>query len=57
LRRYGIAWDTYMADQVLSAKEVADKYNISTRNVYEDIKIATRRLTALIFGVDGLNVR
>ena len=46
-----------MADQVLSAKEVADKYNISTRNVYEDIKIATRRLTALIFGVDGLNVR
>ncbi len=57
LRRYGITWDTYMADQVLSAKEVAEKYNISTRNVYEDIKIATKRLTALIFGVDGLNVR
>lgn len=57
LRRYEVAWDTYMADKVLTVKEVAEKYNISTRNVYEDIKVATRRLSALIFGVDGLNVR
>lgn len=56
LRRYEVAWDMYMADKTLSAKEIAEKQNISTRNVYEDIKVATERLSALIFGVDGLKV-
>ena len=56
LRRYQVAWDMYMADDTLSAKEIAKKQNISVRNVYDDIKVATERLSALIFGVDGLNV-
>lgn len=56
LRRYEVAWDMYMADKTLSAKEIAEKQNISTRNVYEDIKVATERLSALLFGVDGLKV-
>lgn len=56
MRRYEVVWDMYMADNTLSAKEIADKQNISTRNVYEDIKVATERLSALIFGVDGLKV-
>lgn len=56
MRRHEVVWDMYMADDVLSAKEIADKQNISTRNVYEDIKVATERLSALIFGVDGLKV-
>lgn len=56
IRRYEVVWDMYMADNTLSAKEIADKQNISTRNVYEDIKVATERLSALIFGVDGLKV-
>ena len=56
MRRYEVVWDMYMADTTLSAKEIADKQNISTRNVYEDIKVATERLSALIFGVDGLKV-
>ncbi len=56
LRRYEVAWDRYMADQALSVKQIAEKQNISVRNVYEDIKVATERLSALIFGVDGLKV-
>lgn len=56
MRRYEVVWDMYMADATLSAKEIADKQNISIRNVYEDIKVATERLSALIFGVDGLKV-
>jgi hypothetical protein len=56
-RRYDVVWDMYMADEVLSAKEIAKKQNVSTRNVYEDIKVATERLSALIFGVDGLKVQ
>lgn len=56
LRRYEVLWDMYMADDILSAEDIAKKQNISIRNVYKDIKIATERLSALIFGVDGLNV-
>lgn len=56
IRRYDVLWDMYMAEKRLSAKEIAKKQNISVRNVYEDIKVATERLTALIFGVDGLKV-
>lgn len=56
IRRYDVLWDMYMAEKRLSVKEIAKKQNISARNVYEDIKVATERLTALIFGVDGLKV-
>lgn len=56
MRRYEVVWDMYMAEYTLSAKEISEKQNISSRNVYEDIKAATERLSALIFGVDGLKV-
>ncbi len=56
MRRYEVAWDMYMAEDILSAAEIAKKQNISVRTVYDDIKIAVEHLTALIFGVDGLNV-
>lgn len=56
-RRYEVVWDMYMAEQPLSAKEIAEKQNISKDTVYSDLRIAIERLTALIFGVDGLNVR
>lgn len=57
LRRYNVVWDMYMAEDTLSAKEIAEKQNISKDSVYSDLKVGIERLTALIFGVDGLNVR
>lgn len=45
-----------MAEPVLSVKEIAEKQNMSKENVYSDLKVAEERLTALIFGVDGLKV-
>ena len=56
MRRYEVIWDRYISRNILSVKKSAEKQKISTRNVYEDIKMATERLAALIFGVDGLNV-
>ena len=56
-RRYEVLWDLYMADETLSVKELAKKYHISKDSVYSDLRMATERLTALIFGVDGLNVQ
>lgn len=57
MRRYNVMWDMYIADQTLSVKEIAKKLHMSKENVYADAKVATERLTALIFGVDGLKVR
>lgn len=57
MRRYEVVWDMYMADNTLSAKEIAEKQHMSKDNVYADLRVATERLTALIFGVDGLKVR
>ena len=57
MRRYEVLWDMYMAEDTLSAKEVAEKQHVSKDTVYTDIKMAIEKLTALIFGVDGLNVQ
>lgn len=56
MRRYEAVWDMYMAEYPLSIGEIAEKQNISTRNAYNRVKNGIERLTALIFGVDGLNV-
>ena len=57
MRRYEVLWDMYMVENTLSVKEVAAKQHVSKDTVYTDIKMATEKLTALIFGVDGLNVQ
>ena len=57
MRRYEVLWDMYMAEPTLSVKEIAYKKNMSKENVYADIRVAIERMTALIFGVDGLNVQ
>lgn len=57
MRRYEVVWDMYMVDDVLSVQEIADKQHMYKDNVYADQRVAMERLTALIFGVDGLNIR
>lgn len=57
MRRYEVIWDMYMADKTLSAMEIAEKQHMSKDNVYADLRVATERLSALMFGVDGLKVR
>lgn len=56
MRRYEVIWDMYMAKDIMTAKEIAEKQHISKDTVYSDLRIATEKLTALIFGVDGLKV-
>lgn len=56
-RRYEVIFDMYMAEQTLSVKEIAKKQNMSRESVYTDLKIAIERLSALIFGVDGLSAQ
>lgn len=56
MRRYEVLFDMYMAEEPLPANEIAKKHHMSKDNVYSDIRVAIERLSALIFGVDGLNV-
>lgn len=54
IRRYKIVEDMYIVEHPMAVKEIAKMWNMSKENVYSDLKIATERLSALIFGVDGL---
>lgn len=56
-RRFEVIQDMYITEITISAKEIAKKQKMSKENVYSDLKIALERLSALIFGVDGLKVQ
>lgn len=55
-RRYHVLYDRYVAESPASVREISEKYSISKETVYSDLNIAIERVSALIFGVDGLNV-
>lgn len=57
VRRYEIISDMYTADEIMTVKEIAKKHHMSKESVYTDVKVAVERLSALIFGVDGLSAR
>lgn len=56
-RRYETLMDRYIATPALTAPEIAEKQCVSKESVYSDLKIAKERMAALIFGIDGMNVR
>lgn len=56
-RRYEVIYDMYIAENTLSVKQIAKRQNMSRESVYTDLKIAIERLSALLFGVDGLSAR
>lgn len=55
-RRYNSLYSLYISDEVLSVPEIAQQECIDNRTVYKDIDMAVEKLTALIFGIDGLHV-
>lgn len=54
IRRYNVLYDYYIGPEDLSLEEIAEKYSVDARTVYRDIRDATARITALLFGVDGI---
>ncbi len=53
-RRYDVLYAMYIAEEPMLVSEIAAKENIDTRTVYRDIDAAVERISALIFGIDGL---
>lgn len=54
MRRLRTIKRLYLEDEVWSIEQISDDEGIDVSTVYKDLKDGTRRLTALIFGVDGL---
>lgn len=54
MRRFRTIRRYYLEDEQWSIEQISDAEDIDKSTVYKDLKDATQRLTALIFGVDGL---
>jgi len=52
-RRYRVIEGLYLKKVPESVQEIAEKEQIAERTVYKDVTTACKRLTALIFGIDG----
>lgn len=53
VRRYRTVEMMYIAEDKLSAKEIAERHSVDIRTVYKDIDRACETLSTLMFGVDG----
>ena len=52
-RRWRVIEGLYLNKAPKSVQEIAEEEFINERTVYKDVKAACKRLTALIFGIDG----
>lgn len=53
-RRYRVVEALYIAEEPIPIHEIAQNEGIDSRTVYKDVDIAVEKLSALIFGIDGL---
>lgn len=53
-RRYRVIDGLYISDRQKSALQLAMEEHVDQRTVYRDVEDATEKLSALIFGIDGL---
>lgn len=54
-RRWRVTKAMYLDAEISSAEKIAKREHIDKRTVYRDIDAAVERISALIFGVSGLN--
>lgn len=53
-RRFRTIRSLYIQEEGKTAEAIARRENVDTRTVYRDVDAACEKLTALIFGIDGL---
>lgn len=56
IRRYQVLYDRYIADPVLKVGEMADKYHVTKKQIYNDLNYAKEKVAALIFGIDSIEI-
>ena len=53
-RQYKVIKAMYITKEHITVSELADRYHVSKVTIYDDLKIAEERLSALFFGIYGL---
>lgn len=53
-RRFRVIKALYIDDDTCSIEELAKRENVANRTIYRDITAASKRIAALIFGIDGI---
>lgn len=56
-RRWRVIESIYLGDRKVSISELAEREGVVERTIYKDIDVAIERLSALIFGIDGIKKR
>ncbi len=56
-RRWRVIDGLYVGNQKISVAELAEREGVVERTIYKDIDVASERLSALIFGIDGIKKR
>ena len=56
-RRYRVIYWLYLDSEPKTATDLAEEEFTDKRTIYRDVNMAVEQLTALFFGVDGLNLR
>ena len=55
LRRWRVINSLYISDQKMSVPELAAEEKVVVRTIYKDIDAACERISALMFGIDGIS--
>ncbi len=53
-RQYNVIFDYYIAKKAITIKGLTQKYKVSRVTIYDDLKAGEGKLSALLFGVDGI---
>lgn len=53
-RRYDALHARYISEEPMTIAEIAEKENVDNSTVYRDLNMAVEKLSALLFGIDGL---
>lgn len=56
-RRWRVTKAMYISPEITTAEKIAESEHIDKRTVYRDIDAAVERISALIFGINGLKNR
>ena len=56
-RRWRVIDGLYISDDRLTISELAEREGVVERTIYKDIDVACERISALMFGIDGIKKR
>lgn len=57
MRRFKVLKAMYIDDEPMTVSEIAEREGIDERTAYKDVNSAVKRLSALIFGIDGIKCK